>query len=68
MTEKIPFLYPDHAMYTDAVKALKRYHEALAAGFPAAEVERFRQVAESQFAVVTEYQLKALGGNAGNVH
>lgn len=25
-------LYPDHLMYTDAEGAMKRYHEALAAG------------------------------------
>ncbi|MFG0268800.1 hypothetical protein [Pseudomonas sp. zjy_14] len=68
MSEKIPVLYPDHAMYTDAVNALKRYHEAQAAGLPTAEVERLRQTAESQFAAVTEYQLKALRGHAGNVH
>ncbi|MHC5127159.1 hypothetical protein ACYST8_13965 [Pseudomonas inefficax] len=63
-----PILYPDHPMYTDAVEALKRYHEAQASGEPAEEVERLRLIAESQFQAVTDYQLKALGGTAGPVH
>lgn len=61
-------LMPDHPMYTDAVDAMKRYHEAQAAGEPAEEVERLRLIAESQFQAVTDYQLKALGGPAGPVH
>ncbi|MNR55735.1 hypothetical protein D3C85_1761680 [compost metagenome] len=55
-------------MYTDAVDALRRYHEAQGAGRPADEVERLRLIAESQFQAVTDYQLKALGGPAGPVH
>lgn len=27
MTKKIPALLPDHPMYTDAVDAMKQYHE-----------------------------------------
>ncbi|MFV3337934.1 hypothetical protein [Pseudomonas sp. 43(2021)] len=65
---KPPILYPDHPMYTDAVEALKRYHEALASDEPAEEVERLRMIAESQFQAVTDYQLKALGGPAGQAH
>ncbi|MNM53672.1 hypothetical protein D3C76_1632190 [compost metagenome] len=65
---KSPILYPDHPMYTDAVDALRRYHEAQGAGRPADEVERLRLIAESQFQAVTDYQLKALGGSAGPVH
>ncbi|MFJ4385466.1 hypothetical protein ACIP02_14095 [Pseudomonas sp. NPDC089408] len=61
-------LMPDHPMYTDAVDAMKRYHDAQVAGRPADEVERLRLIAESQFQAVTDYQLKALGGPAGPVH
>jgi len=48
-------------MYTDAVEALKRYHEAQVSGSTAEEIERLRQIAESQFRAVSEYQLRALG-------
>ncbi|WP_256819753.1 hypothetical protein [Pseudomonas putida] len=61
------FLYPDHAMYTDAVQALKRYHEAQASGEPAVKVERLRLIAESQFQAVNDYQLKNLGGPANPI-
>ncbi|PKI19422.1 hypothetical protein [Pseudomonas monteilii] len=68
MSEKPPYLLPDHPMYGDAVSAMKRYHEARAAGESAEKVERLRLIAESQFQAVTDYQLKALGGTAGPVH
>lgn len=68
METKPPFLYPDHPMYTDAVEAWKRYHEAQASDEPPEEVERLRMIAESQFQAITDYQLKALGGTAGPVH
>ncbi|HDS0925548.1 TPA: hypothetical protein QDZ23_000149 [Pseudomonas putida] len=61
-------LMPDHAMYEDAVEALKRLHDAQASGRPADEIERLRMIAESQFQAVTDYQLKALGGPVGPVH
>ena len=48
-------------MYTEAVEALKRYHEAQASGCLAEEIERLRQIAELQFQAVNEYQLRALG-------
>ncbi|MBA6119038.1 MULTISPECIES: hypothetical protein [Pseudomonas] len=60
MTQKTPFLYPDHPMYTEAVEALKLYHEAQASGCLAEEIERLRQIAELQFQAVNEYQLRAL--------
>lgn len=63
-----PPLYPDHPMYTDAVDALRQYHEARAANRPADEVERLRLIAEAQFQAVNEYQLKALGGLADQAH
>ncbi len=65
---KPPILFPDHPMYTDAVAAWRRHHEAKASGAPAEEVERLRMIAESQSQAVTDYQLKALGGPAGPIH
>lgn len=61
-------LLPDDPMYAEAVAAMKRYHESQAAGLPADEVERLRQIAESQFQAVTEYQLRALGKDDGTIH
>jgi hypothetical protein len=52
---------PDHPMFTNAVDALRRYHEAKDDGLPAQEVERLRLLAESQFQAITDYQLHALG-------
>ena len=68
MTQKTPVLHPDHPMYTEAVEAMKRYHEALAYGCSAGEAERLRQIAESQFQAVNEYQLKALGSVSRRAH
>lgn len=68
MDRRPPLLYPDHPMYTDAVDAMRRYHEARDAGRPADEVERLRLIAEAQFQAVTDYQLKALGGPVAENH
>ncbi|WP_216891724.1 hypothetical protein [Pseudomonas putida] len=68
MTKKSPVLYPDHPMYTDAMVAMKKYHEAQALGSPAEEVERLRLIAESQFRAVNEYQLKSLGCDVRKAH
>lgn len=68
MSDKPPPLLPDDPMYADAVAAMRRYHEAQAAGQPAEEVERLRQIAESQFQAVNDYQLRALGRPGGPVH
>lgn len=68
MTRKSPVLLPDHPMYTDAMDALKRYQEAKASGSSADEVERLRQIAESQFQAVTDYQLKSLGCSTRSSH
>jgi len=65
---KPPILFPDHPMYTDAVEALKRYHEAQASDEPAEEVERIRMIVALQFHAVTDYQLRALGRPGGYVH
>ncbi len=61
-------LLPDHPMYTDAVDALKRYHQAQANGVTGTELERLRLMAEHQFQAVTDYQLHALGGPAKPNH
>lgn len=61
-------LMPDDPMYVEAVNALRRYHEAEAAGIKGAELERLRRIAESQFQAVTEYQLGALGGSPPRSH
>lgn len=64
----MPVLYPNHPMYVNAVEAMKRYHEAQASGSSPEEIERLRQIAESQFRAVNEYQLKALGHPARKPH
>ncbi|MGO3987228.1 hypothetical protein ABI582_22990 [Pseudomonas sp. SAS7] len=61
-------LLPDHPMYTDAVDALKRYHQAQADGVTGTELERLRLIAEHQFQAVTDYQLRALGGPVKPCH
>ncbi|MGY3284369.1 hypothetical protein ACVW05_001960 [Pseudomonas fulva] len=61
-------LMPDDPMYVEAVNALRRYHEAEAAGIKGAELERLRKIAESQFQAVTDYQLGALGGSTPRSH
>ncbi|WP_259140407.1 hypothetical protein [Pseudomonas putida] len=68
MAQKQHAVYPDHPLYTDAAEALKRYWEARASGSPVQEVERLRQIAESQFRAVNEYQLKALGSPSRAAH
>lgn len=61
-------LFPDHPMYTEAVDALKRYHQAQANGVMGAELERLRLLAEHQLQAVTDYQLRAFGGPANPSH
>lgn len=61
-------LLPGHPMYTDAVDALKRYHQAQASGVTGTELERLRLMAEHQFQAVTDYQSRALGGPAKLSH
>lgn len=59
---------PDHAMYTEAVEALKVYHQAQTDGVVGIELERLRLMAEHRFQAVTDYQLRALGGLAEKGH
>lgn len=61
-------LMPDDPMYTEAVDALRRYHEAEAGGITGAELERLRLIVEHQFQAVTDYQLCALGGATPRSH
>lgn len=61
-------LMPDDPMYTEAVNALRRFHEAQAGGVTGAELERLRLIAEQQFQAVTDYQLGTLGGTAPRNH
>ncbi len=61
-------LMPDHPLYTEAVEALKLYHEAQADGVVGAELERLKLMAEHRFQAVTDYQLQALGGPAEPSH
>ncbi|PXX72604.1 hypothetical protein D906_00591 [Pseudomonas sp. LAIL14HWK12:I1] len=59
---------PDHPLYTEAVEALKSYHQAEADGVEGMELERLRLMAEHRFQAVTDYQLRALGGPAEKGH
>ena len=68
MTHRTAVLNPDHTMYTDAVDAMKQYHEAQASGHPAEEIERLRLIAEAQFEAVNEYQLRALCSHPQTPH
>jgi hypothetical protein len=47
---------------------MRRWHEAKDAGAPTMEVERLRQIAESMFQAVTDYQLRALGLSGCSIH
>lgn len=61
-------LPPNHPAYTEAVEAMRRYHEAQDTGAPAIEVERLRLIAESLFQAVTDYQMRAFGKGSGTIH
>lgn len=61
-------LMPDHPLYTEAVEALKLYHQAQARGVVGAELERLKLMAEHRFQAVTDYQLHALGGPTERGH
>lgn len=61
-------LMPDHPLYTEAVEALKAYHQAEADGVVGVELERLKLMAEHRFQAVTDYQLQAFGGPAAKGH
>lgn len=48
-----------------AIEAMREYHEAEAAGLPAAEVERLHLLAESLFQAVSDYQLRVVAKARG---
>ncbi|MEN8641042.1 hypothetical protein [Pseudomonas sichuanensis] len=55
-------LPPDHQAFADAIEAMKRYQEAKDAGAPPEEVEHLKNLAESLFQAINDYQLSVLGG------
>ncbi|MDD1955648.1 MULTISPECIES: hypothetical protein [Pseudomonas] len=61
-------LPPDHPAYSEAVEAMRRYHQAQGTGAPAIEVERLRLIAEALFQSVTDYQMRAFGSGGGTTH
>ncbi|MNJ82203.1 hypothetical protein D3C77_814390 [compost metagenome] len=44
---------------------MREYHEAVAAGLPADEVERLHLLAESLFQAVSDYQLRSVAKARG---
>ncbi|HEN8713485.1 TPA: hypothetical protein U8203_003890 [Pseudomonas putida] len=44
-----------------AIAAMRKYHEAEAAGLPSSEVRRFRLLADSLYQAVIDYQLIQAG-------
>lgn len=66
--EVFAILEPDNPLMTQAIDALKRYHEAQAAGLPGVEVERLRLEAEGMFQAVSEFQFRMLGHRHDTLH
>lgn len=61
-------IMPNDPIVVEAVEAMKRYHEALEADEPPAEIARLRLLAEQQFQFISDYQLAALGHQALKRH
>ncbi|WP_414156203.1 hypothetical protein [Pseudomonas sp. BNK-30] len=61
-------LPPDHSMYTEAIEALKRYHQAQQDGVTSADLEQLRLLAELRFQAATDAQFIALGGRPESSH
>lgn len=61
-------LPPDHPAYSEAVEAMRRYHQAQDAGAPAIEVEKLRLITEALFQSVADYQMRAFGSGGGTTH
>lgn len=68
MKDLSKMLPPDHSMYTEAIEALKRYHQAQQDGVAGAELEHLRFIAEFRFQAVTDHQLRATEGPAESSH
>ena len=54
----IGLLEAGEPLIKQAIDAMQEYHEAEAAGLPAAEIERLQLLAESLFQAVCDYQLR----------
>lgn len=52
----------------EAIDALKRYHEAVDAAAPEEELVHLNNEAEAFFKAVSDYLLRATGGQAGTLH
>jgi len=64
----IRFLKGDDTLMLEAIDALKRYHEAVDASAPEEEVVHLNNEAEALFQAVSDYLLRATGGQAGTLH
>lgn len=61
-------LEPDNPLMIQALEALKRYHEAQAAGRSQAEIERLRVEAKHLFQIVSEFQQRILRRRHDTLH
>lgn len=61
-------LEPGKPLMTQALDAMKRYYEALAAKASAAEIESLRLEAESLFQAVSEFQQPVMGCRDDTLH
>ncbi|PJI72017.1 hypothetical protein CSW00_20035 [Pseudomonas asiatica] len=59
---------PGNPLMTQALDAMKRYYEALAAKASAAEIESLRLEAESLFQAVSEFQQRVMGCRDDTLH
>ncbi|MFF7108890.1 hypothetical protein [Pseudomonas sichuanensis] len=66
--EALAILEPGNPLMTQAIDALKRYHEAQATGQSVEEVERLRLEAEGLFQAVSEFQFRMLGHRHDTLH
>lgn len=61
-------LEPENPLMIQALDALKRYHEAQAAGLSETEIDRLRMEAERLFQAVSEFQQRILGHRHDTLH
>ncbi|ODB38140.1 hypothetical protein A9L43_20970 [Pseudomonas mosselii] len=61
-------LEPGNPLMTQALDAMKRYHEAQAAKASEVELERLRLEAESLFQAVSEFQQRVMGRRDDTLH
>lgn len=53
-------IMPNDPIMVEAVEAMRRYHQALKADEPAAQIARLRLLSEQQFQFISDYLLAAL--------